>query len=459
MPSQTRLTDGLLSRVSGIRDTAWNADVLRRTELCLLDSLSCFSAGMALEHFQPSAAIVDRTYGGSGAVGTTGNGPSAFTRAYLYGQAANSLDYDDTLIGHPGAPVIGAVLSAASRDHLSIDSVLRGIASGYEVHGVLSTAAFPSSDQAALVRSVGVWDTVAASIGVCVALGADDSMMERVIGVAASHSLLPYTAKWYERPVSAVKNNLGWAAAGAVLSVDLVASGQTGLTNVLEGASGMWRMAGSDQWRSSEELGAKQAVMRVGFKQFPACWHLQEYLKSLSGLLLKVPSDDEITGVAVTGPKAVEKFSTLDISGPADIAFSLPATLSLLISGVEPGPAWDSLAERPKALRYGSLYRFSLSEKRSITLTTRGGLKLETTVDESDFLDPAEWGLTEVDVVAKHQRLTDPELLAGAAKALAPKGSPSRKRSPDLLYEAYGRLMVGERSSGPDGTMGPSIRN
>ena len=42
--------------------------------------------------------------------------------------------------------------------------------------------------QAAHVRSVGVWDTVARSIGLCVALNLDDLRIERVIGVAVSHS-------------------------------------------------------------------------------------------------------------------------------------------------------------------------------------------------------------------------------------------------------------------------------
>lgn len=445
MASESSVSTQLISHIGQFRDGAWMPTVRRRTELCLLDSLSCFSAGQSLKHFAPSVAVVSRLFGLNSNEPNSKPRLSPFVMAYLYGHAANALDYDDTLlIGHPGAPIIGAVLSVAAREHLSTDRLLRGIAAGYETEMILGASAAPSREQAALVRSVGVWDTVAASIGVGVALGFEDGMLERVIGVAVAHSMLPYTAKWYERPVPALKNNLGWAAAGAVLSADLAVAGQTGVTNALEGDAGMWRMAGSDRWNLDRSLFEKPAVLRTGFKHFPACWHLQEYLKTFSEMLVAIASDDEVVGIILTAPQEIERFCQRDIFGSADIAFSLPATFSLLISRVEPGPQWDSLDDQANLLRYRDVFRYERSEARTITLRTRNGLALNSAVGVSDFLDRAASGLDEAGVLAKHARLTDAGLRAGAAAALATGDAPSVGDVPHGLYGAIDRLMVNQ---------------
>lgn len=416
------LRDWLVARSSSpavlvgrFRDGDWDPEVRRRTELCLLDSLGCYSAGLSLPHFTPSAAVAERTLG-----------RTAFATAYRYGQAANALDYDDTLFGHPGAPVVGAVLAVCARERLPLDRLLRGIAAGYETHAVLGAAAEPSPGRAAQVRTVGGWATVAASVGIGVALGFDDARLERVLGVAVAHSLPPYTAKWYERPVPALKNNLGWAAAGAVLATDLAIAGQTGVTHALDGDAGMWRMTGSDRWDLEKALGEKPAVLRVGFKHFPVCWHLQEYLKTFAAL--ETPAD-EIAEIVVTGEKAIEKFCDPVPAGTADIAFSLPAAFGLVLSGVEPGPRWDSPVDGSAALRH--LVRYERADRRTIAIRTHRGTESGAEVGTSDSVDPAAWGLDEAGVVAKHERLTGPALRDAIATAL---------RDPESVPEPFYRL-------------------
>jgi 2-methylcitrate dehydratase PrpD len=341
---------------------------------------------------------------------------SAFAMAYLYGQAANSLDYDDTLIGHPGAPIIGAIMAAAIRAQLPLDRLLRGIAAGYEAHWFLASSSMPTPERGQQVRSVGVWDTLAAALGVGVALDLPDKELERIVGVAASHSLIPYTGKWYERPVPALKNNLGWAAAGAVLSVDLAQAGQTGVTNALDGDNGMWRMAGSDQWKNDPARAWQPGVLRVGFKRYPACWHIQEYIKSMADALTDLPPNDEIAEITVSGPTEVEKFCRSDIITPADVAFSLPATFSLLISGVEPGPQWDDVDNNSEELRHRSKVRYRKCEDKSVILLTKSGHSRHVPVGTSDHYDPAPWGLDEAGVLEKHRRITDISLQHSLSK-------------------------------------------
>jgi 2-methylcitrate dehydratase PrpD len=442
MSGEVRVSTQLVSHLRPFRDDPWAPAVLRRTELCLLDSLSCYAAGRILPHFAPSAVVASHLFGRRAIASPAEIGPSPFLMAYLYGQAANALDYDDTLVGHPGAPIVGAVLSVAIREGLSTDRLLRGIAAGYEVHTILGAAANPSPERAAQVRSVGVWDTVAGAVGICAALGLEDSMIERALGVAVSHSMLPYTGKWYERPVPAMKNNLGWAAAGAVMSADLAIAGLTGVTNPLEGDAGMWRMAGSDRWSFGENLCKKPAVLRTGFKIYPVCWHLQEYLKTFSSLLASIPADDEVVEIILFGSEEIVRFCQHEIVAPADVAFSLPAAFSLLVSRVEPGPKWDSVDDRSEVLKHRELFRYEPSGNRAISLRSRAGLEFHAAVAEWDhLLDPADGGLDEAGVLAKHERLVDAELRAGAAEALAAGNSLSAGRVPDRLYRSISQMM------------------
>jgi len=277
----------------------------------------------------------------------------------------------------------------------------------------------------------------------CVALGLNDQMIERVIGVAAPHSLLPYTTKGYELPVPALKNNLGWAAAGAVLATDLAIAGEeTYVTNALDGVIGRWHVPGSDDWDLEQHLNEKPAVLRVGFKHFPVCWHLQEYLKALSGLLVSIPQEDEVVEIVLSGPQEIEKFCQHDLIGSTDIAFNLPAAFSLLISRVEPGPEWDAVDDRSDTLRYRDVFRYECSEIRSIYLRTRAGLELNATVDVEDLSDPAAQGLDQDGVLAKHKRLTHPILRSEAATALATVTPLSAGGVPHDLYSLISRIMM-----------------
>lgn len=446
MAGDSGMSAQLASHIRPFQEDPWEPAVLRRTKLCLLDSLACYSAGRSLPHFGPSSRVARNLFG-VGPNPPDRHAPiSPFLMAYLYGQAANALDYDDMLLGHPGSPIIGSVLAVATRDRLSVDRLLRGIAAGYEAHWILCAAGAPSRERSALVRSISVWDTVAASIGASVALGLEDDMSERVIGVAVAHSMLPYIAKWYDRPVPALKNNMGWVAAGAVLSIDLAMAGLSGVTAPLDGDTGMWRMVGSDQWILEKQLLEKPAVLRVGFKQYPACWHIQEYLKTFSRLLASMAPDDAVAEIVVTSPREIEKFCPPGISGSADIAFSLPATLNLLISGVEPGPLWDF--SDGSGMRH--TFRYEHSEHRTILVRTRGGAEMTAGVRVNDSSDLAASGLDEESVIAKHERLTEALLRSEAIAAFAPDYLPAVDSVPDRFYAAVGRLIADEPSESGD---------
>src|SRR5690606_27475709 len=123
-------------------------------------------------------------------------------------------------------------------------------------------------------------------VAAAVTAGRTPGQLIAAVEIAATHSTLPYVAKWYERPVPTLKNNLGWSAAAAVLSHGLAEAGARGIPRPLDGPAGMWLMAGSDRWRWNDTLAdAEPAIQKVGFKRYPACWHLQSYLKTTDDAL------------------------------------------------------------------------------------------------------------------------------------------------------------------------------
>ncbi|RVT93537.1 MmgE/PrpD family protein [Sphingomonas crocodyli] len=432
MPDEKTVIDQLISNIEQFRFGDWAPDISHRASLCLLDSLACYSAGRSLNHFAPIAHVADQLFN----IAASQSDPSAFVMAYLYGSAANLLDYDDTLgSGHPGAAIVGAVLAVAAKRQLSIDQLLRGIAAGYQTEWLLGMASAPTAQRAALVRGVGAWDTVAASVGISVALGVGDDILKNTLGLAVAHSVIPYTAKWYERPVPSLKNNLGWMGAGAVLASELALKGKTGVTNALEGDNGMWRMVGSDRFDLDPSLFERPAVLRVGFKAYPACWHLQAYLKAFDALLKASDANDEVAEIVVRGPKDVEKFCNPNIQAPTDTAFSLPAAFSLLQSGIEPGPRWVEYGDDDAVFRHRDLFRFELSEDRSVELRLRDGRHLRETTSTGDMRDLAPSGLSETALHEKYARLTAPELQAATTAALF--DAPSNVATTARFYEAF----------------------
>jgi len=418
----TDATDQLVDRAIGLTTTAVAAEVDQRARHLVLDHLGCALAGQGLPYTTPSFAALGRLTGPAEATGADGTARPAFVTAYLNGTAANALDYDDTLHGHPGAPVTSAALAMGERVGGLLSDLIRAVVVGYQVHWLLARAAAPSQARARRVRAVGVFDAIAAATAAVTVSGPPDpDRLRRAVAVAATQSCVPYVAKWYERPVPSVKNNLGWSAASGILATDLADAGAVGLPNVLDGPAGFWAMTGSDRWRWPQTVAEDTipAVMRAGIKRFPACWHVQQHLTVLERLLDDVGPAAVVTGIDFAGPHDLQKFGERSVEGAADIAFSLPTLGTLLAQRIPTGADWVS----DKALATGRPLLASTTvchaRQRSVVLTLTDGRRLRAAVPKSDHSFPYRDGLTDVHVRHKFTRLAGPVLGAATAERLA----------------------------------------
>lgn len=409
-------TEQLAERATRMATDA-SAEDLDRAAHAVLDHLTCALVGVRLPYAQPHfAALADLTSRGQQATCWDGTSRPALVAAYLNAQAANALDFDDTLIGHPGAPVIATALAVAEAEERTVGDLLRGVVAGYETHWVLARAALPTPARARRVRGVGVWDAVAAAVAAAVTTGRTAEQVVTAIELAATHSCLPYVAKWYERPVPTVKNNLGWSAAAAILTHELASAGARGIPQPLDGPAGMWLMAGSDRWEWDSTLADHEpAMQKVGFKRFPACWHLQSYLTVIDAAVRQA-GDTTGVDIEISGPAEVVKFVPTEVSGPAEVAFSLPTLTALLLLGVPPGPAWVQPDTIKRAGTFRDRVRFNQAPHRQVRLTSAAGHR-SARVPKGDFMRPRPLGLTDAEVRDKFSEHVTPLVGSGATRA------------------------------------------
>ncbi|MGH3352308.1 MAG: MmgE/PrpD family protein [Nocardioides sp.] len=389
-------------------------EVERRARHCVLDHLACAHVGATLGHVQPHYAVMASIAGIPEAMTADGKRRPAVLAAYLNGAAANGLDYDDMLRGHPGAPIVAAALAAGERADATLERLLKAVAVGYEAHWLLTTAANPSSGRLSQVRGSGAFEAIAASLAAAVITDSSPDRLRRVMGVAATHSTVPFVGKWYERPVPTVKNNAGWSAAAGILAVDLVDAGAGGILDALDGPSGFWRMAGSDRWLWEEAFAevTEPAVLRTGFKRFPACWHTQQYLLALETGLGDLPHERSVHHIQIQGPPDLQKFAETQVLGPADVAFSIRTLSAMLVLGVEPGPAWVSPQSLEAAAHMMHRIEVTVGQDRQIRLTLDNGHVMCLPVREDDHSRPHDFGLSEQEVRNKFDRLLTPKMRA-----------------------------------------------
>jgi 2-methylcitrate dehydratase PrpD len=393
----------------------------RRLTACLLDHLACLLAGRACPHVAASREVAASAGGTGAATAADGRRLPALLAAYVNGQTANGLDWDDTLLGHPGSAVISAALAAAESGGGTLADAARGVVAGYEIHWTLSTAAYPSASHSATVRGFTAWESVAAAAAAATARSAPVAVAGAAMRLAATHAPVPYLGKWYERPVPTVKNNLGWAAAIGVMSAELAEHGADGITGMLDGPRGFWRMAGSDRWEWTAPAGDPAAIGRLGFKSFPACWHIQEQLGTVSGLLARagVRGDRTLT-VTYGGPESLRRFMDWNPAGTADLAFSLPVLTALLVGGAEldGGTLYDTGLVEDAVRRAERGVRYVPGERGWVSVTDASGSRLRAGIEEGDYFNPAARGLDVAGVEAKYDRIVAPILGSGRAAEL-----------------------------------------
>lgn len=327
-------------------------EVIERVKVLILDLIGCMFGGCQTSL---GKAIVTplTSMGGQPEATIVGGGARVPTiqAAFANGTTGNALDYDDTLlgIGHPGASVIPAALALGEWKHASGKDVLNAILVGYDVGDRIGLAIQPSYERLQKVWGVGTWQTLGAAAAAARVLNMGLGKTLNTYGVAGATAPLPNTQKWgwdlSERPIHWVKEPTGWPCWTGTTAAVLADNGFIGNRYILDGDNGFWIMAGSDQCdyeQMTRGLGSEfEVVDNIAIKPYSSCrWQhatldCVKELKQEHGL-----APESIEAVAVHSFAWVKTHEVYSPSDMVDAQFSIPYTVSMVLLGEHPGPAW-----------------------------------------------------------------------------------------------------------------------
>jgi len=411
--------------------------VRQKAKLCLLDSLGCMVGGATLLPGQQVAAMV-RAWGGApqASLAALGDKVPAPWAAYVNGYLANLLDFDDTTpLGHPGATVVPTALALGEWLHRPGQELLMALVVGYEIALRVSLAIRPSPQREPYVRGMGTWQIFGAAAVAARLLGLDANRSAHALALAVNHAPVPCMKKFghRQRPISWIKNNLGWANLGGILASQLAEQGvEANLTN-FDGADGFWIMAGADAPDSAaytKELGESYQLLDVFFKPYPACWGPQTTLNAVHALTQHHDiQPDRVRRIVVLGAPKL-----LDYADPApqtipDAQFSIPYLVAMLLRRQSPGCTWFSeenlrspevaaLARKvelvPDAAVQVSLQNLRITARVRVELEDGSTLEEVSEVARGDSANP----VTSQEVKEKFLSLAVPVLGSSAAHRL-----------------------------------------
>jgi 2-methylcitrate dehydratase PrpD len=326
-------------------------EVIQKAKTFILDSLGCMFGGCQTSLGKAMLTPI-KNMGGNGEATLVGGGCKVPTiqAAFVNGTTANALDYDDTLLGmgHPGASIIPAALAMGEWKRVSGKEILNAILVGYDVGDRIGKAIQPSYERLQSVWGVGTWQTFSAVVAAAKVLDFDLESMLDAFGVAGATAPLPNTQKWgwdlEERPIHWVKEPTGWPAWTGTTAAVLASHGFVGNKHILDGDNGFWIMAGSDQCDFDEMtrgLGSEYEVNQIAIKPYSSCRWQHPTLDCVQELKEEHDLNSEtVKEVIVRSFAWVKRHEIYGPKGMVDAQFCIPYTVTMVLLGCQPGPAW-----------------------------------------------------------------------------------------------------------------------
>lgn len=323
------------------------ADLARATRL-VIEAIGCALGAHAIEQGRMYADYAELQGGRpeSTVIGTR-TVTSAPMAAWANAGLINTLDFDDTLFGHPGATVVGPAIAVGEARHVSGRDLLTAVVVGYEVSLRVAESIRASTQRWRQVAASSSAQTFGAAAAAAKLLDLDARATARAYGLAASMAPVPAVRKFGTRDggrIAWTKNQYCASAIAGVMGAQLAGRGITGPETILDGDTGFWVMAGSDRSDTSvltAGLGGRWRIHRVAFKPYPCCRFFHAAVDGLAKLVADHNvAPDAIAQIRVSSVSHLQTFLNRMPQNPFDAEFSLPHALALIAIGVPPGLAW-----------------------------------------------------------------------------------------------------------------------
>lgn len=326
------------------------AHVVLQAKHVIRDSLGCLLGGSTLAPGKNLAAmIMAMAADGPATVAGASRRITPALAGYINAQLTNLLDFDDTLegkaLGHPGATIIPGALAVAEQAHSSGREFLTAVVVGYDIYTRVAAAGKPTYKRNKQVRGLATWQGFGAVAAVARLLHLDSEATARAFGMAALHAPVPFVGKIYEeRPMWELKNNYGWVTLGAILAARYAAEGLPANHDILDGPTGFWVMAGSDQCDFpllTQGLGRDFSILDVSIKPYSSCRHTHSPLDALRQLIQATDvRAEQVRSVHMCSDTKIKVFEDCRPRSFIDAEFSLPYLAAMLLLREPTGYGW-----------------------------------------------------------------------------------------------------------------------
>ena len=313
------------------------ADVIAFAEIALMDCLGCMYRGaqeplteILGEEFTAEAWQPERLLRGE----VSGLLPSNL--AMLIGSAAHAIDYDDThpMVGHVGAPVIGAVLALARTESFSNKQVLTAIVAGYECAARVSSLISGDHYEKGFhtTSTLSIFGAAAACSNL---LGLNVDQTCQVIGLTTTQvSGVKSTFGTMAKPF-----NAGQAAASGLLAARLVAKGFTAPPNAIECPMGLMALYDGVAESEIDIAPADEYLIKQNlFKVFASCHFTHPCIEGLEMFLAENAfASEDIASVGVkVAPLAIKTAAIVEPKSGLECKFSFPQIVAMVLCGKDP---------------------------------------------------------------------------------------------------------------------------
>ncbi|MFQ5873096.1 MAG: MmgE/PrpD family protein [Dehalococcoidia bacterium] len=280
---------------------------IRQAKRAILDTLGVSLAGSEDESVRTLTEVALER-GGKPTAGVIGTGirTDCLTAALINGTMAHALDYDDvndSMMGHPSAPLMPAVMALGEEVGASGSRVLEAFLAGFEVECKLGLAV-GRSHYVKGWHATSTLGTMGAAAAAAKLLELDAYRTQMALGIAASMAGgIRQNFGTMTKPL-----HVGQASRNGVLAAILAQKGFTASPHVLDAPLDFCQLFSTDDFdvgKLDGTLGSPWEIISSGItvKKYPCCNNVHRTLDATLEIVDRHrPSPGEVAGVKVITP-------------------------------------------------------------------------------------------------------------------------------------------------------------
>ena len=334
-PGEMSLARAMARASLGVDLGRFDAEVIAKAKICLLDFLSCAFEARHHPWSRQAIGIARGIDGGATIIGTeklSTPGDAAFANATL-GHGLVREDMHAASICHHGVVIWPTLLALSERTRLSGATLLAAAIVGYEAGAQIGRALF-NADLARLYRPTGLVAPLGAALAGSRALGLSEDAATSALAIAANTS--SGLNEWPHAGGSEMYFHPGFAARNAIAAIELAEAGAYASETILEGEAGLFAAYRRQPAPSAIQLfdGDRPEIMAVYNKPVPACNFAQTAAQAALRVAHEVGAPEDIETVSILVPEAAARYPGCDSKGPYHNALQAKMSIPFSVAAV-----------------------------------------------------------------------------------------------------------------------------